>query len=241
MLVTTYRGGDMAQYLSEEERHAWTFIKAVAWLWWFVVRIAWWLAVLVVLSIGAGIVGLVRLARPKADDTAGFGRYSDDRRLWLDEGNGQQYPVSDTETEYCEVEADQTGMYWRRTAVSRLLRGGAIVRYKFYAISTGGQDAEPTIAAEEEFPQEARRNITLDHLDPAKAAEDPYGLDGHRKLAGEALDVMDLLLTRRGWERVTDEEKIAHGQHWYSRVYKRPAIRWSEPVPAISATLGDAS
>ena len=234
----------MSEYLSEGEGVAWSLIKLFAKIYWFFIRIAWWLAVLVVLSIGAGIIGLVRLGRPKADDTAGFGRYSGDPRLWLDDKTGEQYPVSDTETEYCEVEADQAGMYWRRTAVSRLLRGGAIVRYKFYAISKGSQGAEPTIAAEEEFPQEARRNITLDHIDPAKAAEDRYGLDGHRKQAADALDVMHLLLDWGGWERVTDPDEIArvaHGQHWYTRVYKRPVIRWSEPLPAISATTSDAS
>lgn len=234
----------MAQYLSEDERLAWTIIKGLARIYWFVIRVAWWLAVLVVLSIGAGIMGLVRLGRPKVDDRAGFGRYSGDPRLWLDEGTGERYPVSDTETEYCEIEADQTGMYWRRTAVSRLLRGGAIVRYKFYAVAKGGQDADPAIAAEEEFPQEARRDITLDHLDPAKAAEDRYGLDGHRKTAENALDAVELLLDRRGWERVTDPNEIArvaHGQHWYTRVYKRPVIRWSEPLPAISAAPSDAS
>jgi len=232
----------MADFLNEDERLTWNLIKFFARVWWFFIRIAWWLAVLVVLSIGAGVIGLVRLGRTKAGDTAS-GRYSDDGRLWLDEGTGQQYPVSETETEYCEVEADQTGMYWRRTAVSRLLRSGAIVRYKFYAISRGSQDAEPVIVAEEEFPQEARRNITLDHLDPAKAAEDRYGLDGNRDQATGALDSLDLLLARRGWERATDDEekKIAHGQHWYSRMYTRPVIRWAEPLPAISAVPGEAS
>jgi hypothetical protein len=200
---------------------------------WFFVRIAWWMTIFVVLSVGAGFVGLVRLCGSKADDTAGFGRFSDDGQLWLDEGAGQQYPCSTSESQCCEVEADQCGPHWRRTAVSRLFRRGAIVRYKFYASSVAAAGAEPPVIAEEEFLQEARHNITLDHLDPAMATEDHYGLRSNRDQATDALNVLELVLNRRGWKRVEDE--TAHGQHWYSRIYERPVIRWDQPLLAVSA------
>jgi hypothetical protein len=208
---------------------------------WFFVRIAWWLAVFVLLWIGAGMMALTRLGRPRPDDTAGFGRYSDDHRLWLDDASGLQYPSSRSDTEYCEVEADQTGMYWRRTAASRLLKGGAIVHYKFYAVrkQAPGEGSGPVVAAETEFPQEARHNITLDHLDPAHAHEDPYGLSGNRDLATQALDDLEWILDKRGWERVDARDQ--HGEHWYSTVYKRPVISWDEPLPVADQAPGDAA
>lgn len=204
---------------------------------WFFVRIAWWLTVFVLLWIGAGAMALARLGRPGPDLTAGFGRYSADGRFWLDDASGQQYPCGGSEREYCEVEADQTGTYWRRTAVSRLLRGGAMVRYTFYAARKGNQDTEPVIIADVEFPQEARRNITLDHLDPARAAEDPYGLSTNRDQAKQALEDLEWILDKRGWEPVDPRE--AHGDHWYSTVYQRPVINWDEPLPVTGPAPGD--
>jgi hypothetical protein len=208
---------------------------------WFFIRIAWWLAVFVLLSIGAGIMALVRLARPGPDESAAFGQYSDDGRLWQDRATGQWYPCSQTERERCEVEATEAGFYWRRTAISRLMRAGAVLRYRFCAVGGGSSAADPVLIAEVEFPVEARRNITLDHLDPANASTDPYNLGVNRDSAKSALDDLDWLLAMKGWKRLDDE--TSRKEHWYGRVYERPAVQWSKPVepPAQAPSLPDGS
>jgi hypothetical protein len=196
---------------------------------WFFARIAWWLSVLLVVSLIAGVTALVRSGRPRPDASAGFGHFTDDRVSWQDEKSGVRYPVRDGEPDTCQVEAIQGGMHWQRTALSRLVRRGAVVRYKFAAVSggiLGGADAgAPGIVASEEFLNEARRDITLEHLDPALAATDQYGLQDNREEVVSALDHLDWILTSRGWERA---KELAG--HWYARTYTRPKILWDEPV-----------
>jgi hypothetical protein len=70
-------------------------------------------------------------------------------------------------------------MYWRRTAISRLLRGGAMQRYRFAALTDPTPAGGHSVAAWCDFPIEARHNITLDHLDPElerpRLRGDPHG------------------------------------------------------------------
>jgi len=201
----------------------------------FLFRIAWWLGVFVLLSIGAGAMALIKLGQAKPDETQGFGVYSPDRTVWRDRKTNLSYPVSDTETEYCEVHATQDGQYWRRTAISRLVRMGAIVRYRFNAVIDHPDEGQSNIAATVDFPQEARVNITLDHVDPALAASDPYGLNQNRELATSALDHLDWLLTNRGWQ-AAGLARDTSNEHWYAKRYSRPLILRDEPANSLAAT-----
>jgi hypothetical protein len=204
---------------------------------WFFARIAWWLSVLLIVSLTAGVAALVRSGRGDPDVSAGFGHLTDDRACWQDEKSGARYPVRDGELDTCEVQAIQGGLHWQRTALSRLVKHGAVVRYTFAAVSGGGSGGAhagaPEIVASEEFLNEARRNITLDHLDPALAAADPYGLQDSREEAVSVLDHLDWILTGRGWERTQDR-----ADHWYARTYTRPKILWDNPVSAADPSPG---
>jgi hypothetical protein len=204
---------------------------------WFFVRIAWWLSVLLIVSLVAGIAALIRSGRPRPDVSAGFGHFTDDRAGWQDEKTGALHPVRDEELDTCEVQAIQGGIHWQRTALSRLVKRGAVVRYTFAAVSngssTGAHAGTPEIVASEEFLNEARRNITLDHLDPALAAADPYGLQDNREEAVSALDHLDWILTSRGWERTGDL-----ADHWYARTYTRPKILWDQAASATDLPPG---
>jgi hypothetical protein len=189
---------------------------------WWCLRVAWWLAIFLLLWIGAGIMALARIGRPREDHTAGFGAYSQDRTQWRDAASGESYPSSQTSEEHCHIRAAEAGTYWRRTAVARLLRQGAMLRYRFEAVRDDG-----TVEASREFPNEARRNITLDHLDPAAASTDPYNLTQNREMATEALNDLDFILENKGWQR---SDRLS--DHWYANAYARPVI---DPTPV---TLG---
>jgi hypothetical protein len=167
-------------------------------------------------------MALTRLGRPREDHTAGFGEYSQDRTQWRDLASGETYPVSQTAEEYCHVRAVEAGTYWRRTAIARLLKQGAMLRYRFDAVREDG-----TIEASRDFPIEARRNITLDHLDPAVASTDPYDLARNRDMATEALNDLTYLLENKGWQRSGREH-----DHWYANVYERPVIDRSKQLNA---------
>lgn len=204
-------------------------------IFWFFARIAWWLSVLLIVSLVAGVAALVRSGRPRPDESAGFGHLTGDRAYWQDEQSGVRYPVRAGEPDTCEVQAIQGGLHWQRTALSRLVKRGAVVRYQFAAVSDGSPDGAeagaPGIVASEEFLSEARRNITIDHLDPALAATDAYGLQGNREEAVSALDHLDWILTSRGWERTSEL-----AGHWYARTYTRPKILWNDPVSATTSS-----
>ncbi|MGH3185697.1 MAG: hypothetical protein ACRDPY_00665 [Streptosporangiaceae bacterium] len=198
---------------------------------WFFLRIAWWLSQFLIFSLFAGIFALVKLGRPKPDITTGFGHFSEDGTRWQDQHTGQWYPISEEIREHCVIEASMGGLAWRRNALSRLVKRGAIYRYTFAAVSdaNAGRAVEPF--DQEEFLNEARHNITLDHLDPEYAANDPYNLSQNRDEAVSALDHLEGLLTNRGWEREDDPSP----SHWYARKYGR-RICWDEPIPAEAAT-----
>jgi hypothetical protein len=191
---------------------------------WFFMRIAWWLAIFLIASMAAGVAALAKLGRQKPDENAGFGRYSADGDQWQDSKTSEWYPVRLGEQETCEVHAIRGGFHWQRNALSRLVRRGAIVRYRFTAVS-GAADLQPRAIASEEFLNEARHNITLDHLDPAEASSDPYGLSDNRDEAVSALDHLDWILTNQGWEK---SRELAG--HWYAGIYTRPTILWDQPV-----------
>jgi hypothetical protein len=195
---------------------------------WFLLRSAWWLAVFLILSAGAGMALLAKGGRARPDDTAGFGRFLDDTH-WQDDATGSVYPAAAAEREYCEIYAADAGTYWRRTAISRLLRMGAIMRYRFDAITEAGPGRARELAASQEFPQEARHNITLDHVDPDLAGSDPYGLDQNRDLAVDALKTVELQLAGRGWEPAGQSQDQAN-RHWYANRYSRRVISWDTPI-----------
>jgi hypothetical protein len=183
-------------------------------------RVAWWLAIFLLLWIGAALMALTRIGRPSEDHTVGFGEYSQDRTQWRDAASGESYPVNKTAEEHCHVRAVEAGTYWRRTAIARLLRQGAVLRYRYEAVGDGG-----AVEASTEFPSEARRNITLDHLDPAEASTDPYNLAQNRKMAVEALNDLDYILENKGWQRAGQLN-----DHWYANVYARPVIDRSKQL-----------
>jgi hypothetical protein len=198
---------------------------------WFFLRIAWWLGQFLIFSLFAGIVALVKLGRPGPDTTTGFGHFTENGTRWQDQHTGQWYPVSDEAQEHCVIEASMGGLAWRRNALSRLVKRGAIFRYTFAAVGDGraGRPAEPF--AQEEFLNEARHNITLDHLDPEHAASDQYDLSQNRDEAVSALEHLEWLLINRGWKREDDPSP----SHWYARKYSS-YIRWDQPIPTEATT-----
>ena len=200
---------------------------------WFFIRIAWWLSVLLIASLIAGVAALAKSGRPQLDESAGFGHLTDDRASWQDEKSGVHYPVRAGEVDTCAVHAIQGGMHWQRTAVSRLVKRGAVVRYTFAAVSGGAPAQAPEVIASEEFLNEARHNITIDDLDPALAATEQYGLQESQREAISALDHLEWILVGRGWERGQ-----ALADHWYARTYTRPKIAWDAPVGAADPSTG---
>jgi hypothetical protein len=191
----------------------------------FALRIVWWLGFWVILSVGAGLMSITRTGKSEPDQAAGFGQFSDDRKLWRDEASGQLFRCSETDREHCEIQANLAGQYWRRTALSRLGRAGAIWRYRFDAVTDDTAD----LAATHEFAQEARVNLSLDTVDPAHASTDEYNQARNRDWALEALTRMDWLLTSRGWQQAGRPANPSN-QHWYASRYERPVIFWTEPV-----------
>jgi hypothetical protein len=191
----------------------------------FVLRIVWWLGLWAILSAGAGLMSMTRAGKSGPDQTAGFGRFTENGKLWQDKASGQLFPCSQTDREYCEIHADLAGQYWRRTALSRLMRAGAIWRYRFDAVTDGTAD----IAATHEFPQEARVNLNLDTVDPAHASTDQYNQARNRDWAVEAITHMDWLLANRGWTAAGRSPNPSN-QHWYATRYERPVIFWTEPI-----------
>ena len=197
----------------------------------FMLRIAWWLGLWVILSLGAAVIAITRAGKSGPDETAGIGELTKDKKNWQDTASGQLFPISETEYENCEIQATLAGQYWRDTALSRLLRKGSIWRYRFDAVTDGSDD----IAATHEFPQEARVNLNLDTVDPAHASTDQYNQADNRELALRALAHMDWLLTSRGWTPIGQTPNLSN-QHWYATRYRRPVISWTNPLDGEAPT-----
>jgi len=198
---------------------------------WFFLRIAWWLGQFLIFSLFAGIIALVKLGRASPDIAMGFGNFSEDAMRWQDRHTGQWYPVSKDVQERCVVEATMGGLDWRRNALSRLVKRGAIFRYTLAAVSDGSASSSAEPFVQEEFLNEARHNITLDDLDPEYAASDRYDLSQNRDEAVRALEHLEWLLTNKGWE----QEKDPSPRPWYARKYCR-RICWDQPIPAEATT-----
>ena len=138
-------------------------------------------------------------------------------------------PEFGPDREYCQVEAREAGTDWRRTALSRLLRRGAILRYKFAAVTDPAANGRRGIAAWCEFSHEARKNMRLDELDPEGPGVPGLSADARAAVGAnlndalDALKHLDWLLSQRGWET----DKPAPGQArrpWYATRYSRRAI-----------------
>jgi len=204
------------------------------WLTWQTARVVWWLTIYLLVSAGAGVAWLARGGRAPEVDSSRFGRYLEGRTRWQDDASGTVYPAAAADREYCEIHAELTGQYWRRTAIARLLRRGAIWRYRFYA-ADGPSDGRGAIAAWCDFPQEARKNITLDHLDPELsglpelAGVDQYAMAANREEAFAARKHVEWLLSQRGWEPA-ERSADPSNAHWYADRYSRPVISWRDPV-----------
>jgi hypothetical protein len=204
------------------------------WLAWQLLRALWWLSVFLLLSLGAGVAWLARGGRAKEADTGGFGRPVQGSAFWQDDASGTVYPVTITDLEQCEIRAELTGQYWRRTAIAGLARRGAIAKYKFSAVGVSARDGRESVAAWCEFQQEARKNITLDHLAPESvgvpepAGVPPFVMTANRDAAFEAYEHVKWLLSQRGWKLV-DHSGNPASTHWYAARYSR-AISWDAPV-----------
>lgn len=109
----------------------------------------------------------------------------------------------------------------------RLLKRGMMIRANFCAVRGGTSGAE--IVAERDFPQEAKKDITLDHLDPAVASTDPFNPTVNREWAMDTLRDLDELLAMKSRRHVGRLE-----DHWYSRLYTKPVILWNEPIAVTS-------
>lgn len=199
---------------------------------WFFTRIVWWLTIYLILSLGAGVAWLARGRRGREVDTGRFGRFLEDDSGWQDAESGTTYPANAAEPEFCDVHAELDGQYWRQSAIARLLRQGAVWRYKLFAVTTDGQQQ---IAAWLEFPQEARKNITLDHMDPAMSGipelqgVDKNAMAANRDSIGGAINDLEWLLSNRGWKPAGHSTDPAN-QHWYAKRYSRPLISWDAPI-----------
>jgi hypothetical protein len=198
---------------------------------WFFIRVTWWLGQFLIFSLVAGAVSLVRLGRPAADQTEGFGQYSPDRTRWQDARSGRSYPLASEPREHCVVQAATGSLAYRRNAISRLVRRGAIFRHTFSAVNDSS-DVVPNLAASADFIQEMRHNITLDNLDPEGEDIARYDLHDNYAEAKNALDQLDWVLTQRGWRDTGDRRG-----HWYARVYER-SILWDSPMPDAQSAGG---
>lgn len=203
---------------------------------WFMTRIAWWLTMYLLFSLGAGVAWLARGGHGKPTAGGGSGRFLEGGSGWQDAESGTVYPVSGTEFEYCVIDAELAGQYWRRTAIARLLRRGAIAKYKFYAVSeTTG--TWPRAGAWCEFEHEARKNLALDDLDKKQALGSGLSADAkdamkfNQAVAYGALEHVGVLLSRCGWEPV-DYPRGAEKEHWYADRYRRKVISWDAPIAA---------
>jgi hypothetical protein len=216
------------------------------WLTLITIWVAWWLTLYLILSAGAGVAWLARGRRGRETDTGRFGRYLENHAGWRDTASGTVYQVG-PDREFCQVEASETGVDWRRTALSRLLRRGAIIRYTFAAVTDPAPDGRHEIAAWREFPHEARKNLRLDELDPvgpgaAGLAPDVMAaVDANRADALRALDDLGQLLRARGWK----PEPLPPGRRpdpWYANRYSRRAILFDAvlPDPDLPASAGTA-
>jgi len=196
----------------------------------------WWLGVFLVLSVGAGIVLLVR--RDKSDPHEVFwGHYSDDGEQWWDDKSQVWHPLGEYR-ESCEVSAFAKGTYWRKTALFRLVKRGMLIRYHFMALRGNGRTAMMV-----DFPQEARRNVTLDTVDPAMSSMPSGGFDlsHNRDWAVDGLDFMEWLLTeKQGWTRDKNAEANLDFPHWYSRVYTRRVRLDPQQAPGVEGGVSTA-
>lgn len=186
---------------------------------WFVLRSIWWLALFLILSSAAGIAALARRGSSGQGEPQGFGEYSTDCTQWQDQATGQQYPVSHEESETCVIAAEEGRIHWRKTAMSRLIRAGAIFECRFLANSTSSNAEARYADASVTFYQEARHGVTIDHLDPALASTDMYNLQNNRESATAALAHLEWILAQQGWRFIDRPEG-----HWYAKRYERPII-----------------
>jgi hypothetical protein len=209
------------------------------WLMLVTLWVVWWLTLYLLLSLGAGVAWLARGRQGRETDTGRFGRYLKDDAGWQDAASGVFYPLG-PDRESCRVEARETGIDWRRTARSRLLRRGTIIRYRFVAVTDPASNGRPGIAAWCEFPHEARKNMRLDELDPAgpgapgRTPDVMAAVDANRDAALRALDDLDRLLSQRGWKVV--EPRPGQRPHpWYANRYSRQAILFDTVIPGTVA------
>lgn len=206
-------------------------IYVIYWITFRSIRIAWWLGLYLLLTLGAGMVWLARGGKGRPLDAGGFGRPVDDA-LWQDDETGTVYPVSGSDYEHCEVVADLDGQYWRQTMLNRLLRRGSLWRYKFSAVTVDNREA---VVAWCEFGNEAWKGITLDHLAPTEGGPvpgiDPGALEYNRDEARTALKIVEALLERRGWERY-EAPGDPLPDHWYGSRFRRKMIAWDAPIAA---------
>ena len=201
-------------------------------------RTAWWLVVLMLVGLGAGVAWLVRGGHGRETfGGGGYGEFQQGNTLWKDRGSGTVYPVSPDQWEHCEIYAEEAGMNWQRTALSRIVRQGAICRYRLVALTDPAGDGTRKRAGWFEFLNEARKNIGLDELNPANAdAPELAGpwqqaVQHNRDEVTGALEVLGAHLTNCGWELV-DEPPSPSNQHWYASRYRRHVIDWGSPIPA---------
>lgn len=208
----------------------------IYWLALRLLRAAWWLVPYLILSLGAGVAWLARGGHGKPVDSGGFGHVLDDKSGWQDADSDTVYPVSVDNREYCTIQAELAGQYWRRTMLNRLLRRGALWKYTFYALSDSAPLSRETAAAWQDFPQEAWKKVTLDDIDPQspRVLEMPAdALQYNRGEASAALEHIKWLLDKRGWKPADAQPEEAN-QHWYTSHYQRPVIAWEAPIaPAI--------
>ena len=210
---------------------------------WFLCRTTWWLAVFILVWLGAGVAWLVRGGHGRETfGDGGNGEFQQDNTLWKDRGSGAVYPVSPDQWEHCEIYAEDVGMHWQRTALSRIFRQGAICRYRLVALTDPAADGMRKQAGWFEFLHEARKNIGLDDLNPAYAGAPELAGPGQQAVLnnrGEvtgALEVLGAHLAGCGWEKV-DEPPSPSNQHWYVSRYRRHVIDWSSPIPAAPAAV----
>jgi len=195
------------------------FISGILAFGWFMLKMTWWLTVLAVTS--TALMARNRNLPACIPDAGEFVR--DGGALhWRDQITGTCYMVDEATVTRCVVKGSQAGLDWRMTAVSQLAGSPAVTTHRFSAVT----DCTGEVAASLVFPQQCYRGVGLDHVDPSQVADDPCDLRFNREQAISALGRLDLILFARGWSpEVADD-----GAHWYSRRYRRPAIRWDSPV-----------
>ena len=145
----------------------------------------------------------------------GPGRYAEDGRWWWDNDQGRWFRTTDQE-ERLEIEAEDMG--GTSLAASLLTTVSSQHGNAYFRFVARARSADPR------WPTYAMAGATFPATRPSLQDVGAQGawLQDQR----ERFDELDQQLLAEGWR------PAGHGAHWWSAIYKRPALDWDTPANA---------